>query len=422
MSRKKYKKKSLNKKIIIIIILFVILIIGGILFYTKYQTNLKQKNFEKSILSHYNKFVVTTKETPLYQLSDNLYKEVGTIGNNQELILEEETKLDEYFKTTINEKTYYLYYDSVKKIDNILEDNQKRYKKYIPFNENVATNDKTNLYDTDNILVYTLNESMNLPIIVKDNERYGVIYNDRLLYINKSDEPSINPSENTTEKNTSGIAVFNYHFFYDETEESERQDCNQIICQSKSQFESHLEYIKENNIFTPTMSEFEMYLDGKINLPKSVLLTIDDGWRTAIGEELLEKYQLNGTIFLITSWFSEIDFLDKYQYIEYHSHGDDLHTQGICPGGQGGAIKCLAKDKLLADLALSRKKLGGTTVFCYPFYEYNSYSISVLKEAGFTMSFRGGFQKARPGVNKFEIPRYVIYSNTNIEEIQNYIN
>lgn len=422
MSRKKYKKKSLNKKIIIIIILFVILIIGGILFYTKYQTNLKQKNFEKSILSHYNKFVVTTKETPLYQLSDNLYKEVGTIGNNQELILEEETKLDEYFKTTINEKTYYLYYDSVKKIDNILEDNQKRYKKYIPFNENVATNDKTNLYDTDNILVYTLNESMNLPIIVKDNERYGVIYNDRLLYINKSDEPSINPSENTTEKNTSGIAVFNYHFFYDETEESERQDCNQIICQSKSQFESHLEYIKENNIFTPTMSEFEMYLDGKINLPKSVLLTIDDGWRTAIGEELLEKYQLNGTIFLITSWFSEIDFLDKYQYIEYHSHGDDLHTQGICPGGQGGAIKCLANDKLLADLALSRKKLGGTTVFCYPFYEYNSYSISVLKEAGFTMSFRGGFQKARPGVNKFEIPRYVIYSNTNIEEIQNYIN
>lgn len=422
MSRKKYKKKSLNKKIIIIIILFVILIIGGILFYTKYQTNLKQKNFEKSILSHYNKFVVTTKETPLYQLSDNLYKEVGTIGNNQELILEEETKLDEYFKTTINEKTYYIYYDSVKKIDNILEDNQKRYKKYIPFNENVATNDKTNLYDTDNILVYTLNESMNLPIIVKDNERYGVIYNDRLLYINKSDEPSINPSENTTEKNTSGIAVFNYHFFYDETEESERQDCNQIICQSKSQFESHLEYIKENNIFTPTMSEFEMYLDGKINLPKSVLLTIDDGWRTAIGEELLEKYQLNGTIFLITSWFSEIDFLDKYQYIEYHSHGDDLHTQGICPGGQGGAIKCLAKDKLLADLALSRKKLGGTTVFCYPFYEYNSYSISVLKEAGFTMSFRGGFQKARPGVNKFEIPRYVIYSNTNIEEIQNYIN
>ena len=67
------------------------------------------------------------------------------------------------------------------------------------------------------------------------------------------------------------------------------------------------------------MKEFEMYLDKEINLPKSVLITIDDGWRTQIVEELLEEYQLNGTIFLITSWFKEIDWLNNSEYIEYHS-------------------------------------------------------------------------------------------------------
>ena len=170
------------------------------------------------------------------------------------------------------------------------------------------------------------------------------------------------------------------------------------------------------------MKEFEMYLDKKINLPKSVLLTIDDGWRTSIAEEILEKNEVNATIFLITSWFEDIFFINNYKYIEYHSHGDNLHNQGICPGGQGGAIKCLEKNKLQADLKLSREKLKGTTVFCYPFYEYNNYSIENLKEAGFTMAFALGYQKASPGVDKYKIPRYVIYNNTSASLIASYIN
>ena len=214
----------------------------------------------------------------------------------------------------------------------------------------------------------------------------------------------------------------NYHFFYDETQESERADCNQVICHSKSQLQSHIKYIKENDIFTPTMKEFEMYLDKQINLPKSVLLTIDDGWRANIAEKLLEENELNATVFLITSWFEEISFINLYKYIEYHSHGDNLHNQGICPGGQGGAIKCLEKNKLQADLKLSREKLAGTTAFCYPFYEYNNYSIENLKEAGFTIAFRGGFQKAVPGMDKYKIPRYVIYNNTTASKLASYIN
>ena len=76
----------------------------------------------------------------------------------------------------------------------------------------------------------------------------------------------------------------------------------------------------------------------------------------------------------------------------------------------------------MADLKLSREKLNGTTTFCYPFYEYNKYSIEVLKEAGFTMAFRGGFKKAYPGINKYEIPRYVVYNDTSVSELASYIN
>ena len=199
------------------------------------------------------------------------------------------------------------------------------------------------------------------------------------------------------------------------------KECNQRICHPKSQVLDHINYIKDNNILTLRMNEFEMWMDKRINLPKSTLITIDDGWRMYIGIDLFEENEINATVFLITSWFKEIKFLNDYKYIEFHSHGDNLHIAGKCPNGRGGLIKCLEKSKLLEDLALSRKKLGGSTAFCYPFYDYNDYAIAALKEAGFTMAFRGGQKKASQNDNKYKIPRYEIFRSDTMEKIKNYI-
>ena len=107
------------------------------------------------------------------------------------------------------------------------------------------------------------------------------------------------------------------------------------------------------------------------------------------------------------------------EYIEFHSHGHNIHNVGQCPGGQGGGIKCLEKSKLLEDLRTSSQLLKGSKVFCYPFYEYNNYAISVLKEAGYTMAFAGllGNGKVHVGTNKFLIPRYTITSDTTVNNL-----
>ena len=429
MTRRRKRKKRVNKKkIIIFIIIILILIITSLAVVykinNKKQIELQQEKLKQEISSHYNQYVKTNKETNIYILKNSEYIETGKIGLNQELTLEdtEITYKDEYFKINTFDEEYYIYYKDIDIIEELSNIKNDRYKNYIVFNENIVTKNKTSFYDKKENLIYEFNQSFDLPIIIKQQELYGVEFNNQLLYVKQEDVSEIKKNKNTDQTNTSGIAVFNYHFFYDETQASERADCNQIICHSKSLFESHIKYIKDNNIFTPNMEEFEMYLDKKINLPKSVLLTIDDGWRSAIAEEILEKNEANATIFLITSWFEDVFFINNYKYIEYHSHGDNLHNQGICPGGQGGAIKCLEKNKLQADLKLSREKLKGSTVFCYPFYEYNNYSIENLKEAGFTMAFRGGFAKATPGVDKYRIPRYVIYNNTTTSQVASYIN
>lgn len=378
------------------------------------------------IKNHYNQYVITNKEAKMYELKDNNYKEVGLISKNIELELlditiDENTK---YFQINSDELNYYIYYEDVDVINNITAVNN-RYKNYIVFNKSIITNDITNFYDENNNLVYKLSKSYTLPIIIMDKDKYGVEFNNRLLYIKSEDIKEVIDSNNTDLSNSSGVGVLNYHAFYDESNAEEKANCTTEICHSKEQFKTHLEYLKENNILTITTNELEMYIDGKLQLPKSVLITIDDGPKTEVAINLLEEYKMYATIFLVTSWFNTNEYTQS-QYIELHSHTHNMHDGGKCPGGQGGAIKCLPKEEILSDLRASRDALNGSTVFCYPFYEYNDYAINLVKEAGFTMAFIGESNYSdnlvHVGSNKFKLRRFVIVTYTTMDDLDKYFN
>lgn len=416
-------KRKLKKSKVIVSIITIAVILSGFGYITcnYIKTNnskIKKENLIKEINNHYNEFVKTNKETKIY---NNNNKEIGTIGNNIELSLDKEniSENTKYFKFTIYDDDYYIKYQDVDKIDKLSETND-RYKNYIVFNENIITNDKTSFYDENDNLIYTFNKSYDFPIIIKDDIKYGVEFNNRLLYVKKDDVKEIKTNNNTDKKNSSGIPVLNYHFAYEDD-----NPCYEVICHPSSQIKEHFSYIKDNNFFTPKMNELEMYIDKKLQLPqKSVVITFDDGTRADVAKKYVDEYKINATLFLITSWFSKDQF--ESEYFEIHSHGDNIHNGGLCRGGQGGEIKCMEHDKLLSDLKSSRDKLGGSTVFCYPFYEYNEYSIEVLKEAGFTMAFAGeragGKTKVTPGIDKFRLPRWVIVNYTTRKEFISYVN
>lgn len=427
--RSKRRKKFKKKPIIILLIILLLLSVTGVLLINhiikENKIEEKQNNLKKEILSHYNEFVKTTNETDLYKLENGKYIKDGKIGSSQELSLKdtEITHEKEYFEISTFDESYYIHYKDLEKIEK-LSDISDRYKKYIVWNTNVITKDTTNFYDEDNNLVYTFNQSFNLPIIIKKKDIYGVEFNNRLLYIKKEDIKETKKNNNTDKKNTSGVPVLNYHFVYD----PKKENCNQIICHTVTQFETHLSYIKDNNVFTPKMEELEMYIDGEIQLPKSVVITIDDGRNVNLATDLLEKYKLNATAFIVTSRYNVEKEFTKSEYVELHSHSHKLHSAGTCPAGhgQGGGLTCLSDDKILNDLKKSREILNESTAFCYPFYEFTSHSIELLKKAGFTMAFAGeytgGKTKAVVGIDKFRIPRWVIVNYTTMNEFTKYVN
>lgn len=420
----KKRERKKNKKILIILIISILLIIIlGIIAYTFFLKNNQKERENKisTIQKHYNEYVITIKETTLYNEKEEI---VGKLGSNIELVLENQNinENTKYFKITNLNDQYYIKYDAVKIIEK-LKEKDDRYLNYILYNENINTKETTSFYDEEGNLKYEFNKNYSLPIIVKDTEKYGVEFNEELLYIKKEQVVEIVENNNTEKKNSSGVGVLNYHAFYDETNNEERANCVTEICHSMSQFKTHLDFFKENNILTITMDELEKYIDGKIQLPKSVLITIDDGPKTEHAVDMLGEYKMYATIFMVTSWFDEESYY-KNEYIELHSHTHNMHNGGQCPGGQGGGIKCLPKEIILSDLKQSREELSGSTAFAYPFYEYNEYSIEMLKEAGFTMAFIGESSSSdnlvHVGSDKFRLRRFVIVTYTSMNGLKKY--
>lgn len=215
-----------------------------------------------------------------------------------------------------------------------------------------------------------------------------------------------------------GIAVLNYHFFYDPV--TEQGKCNERICEPIDKFKSHLDYLKNEGFKALSMNEFKQWMYGEIELPKkSVLITIDDG---AFGTDthlpkILNEYQMKATLFLITAWWDK----SKYQspYLEIQSHGYDLHKNGNC--GSARAV-CLSHDDLVSDLKKSISLVDNDLSMAYPFYKYNDNVISAVKDAGFKLAFAGGGTKAYKTSNKYAIPRYEIFNTTSLDTIKKYVN
>ena len=366
---------------------------------------------------NYNDFVKVNKDTIIY---DENKKLIGKISINTIIELDSEYQIvDKYYK--LKNTDYYINYQDVEPSEKeVFSNNEYRnYMNYIVYNENIKTKNSYKLYLSDSNYLQ-INNMDNYPIIIKDDNRYGIDFNNHLAYIDKEDVQEVFENNNTELRHTDSVAVLNYHFTIDRSSD-EGKECLQDICMDQNQVEEEIKYLVDNNFYAATMEEFYMFITGKIQLPeKSVLITIDDGWYVARMKTILEKKKKMGTLFLIGSLASPNDYASEY--LEIHSHSWNLHTPGVCNGSHGGGLLCLDENTILEDLKKSRESLNNTEYFCYPFYEYNNRAIELLKQAGFKMAFAEGGRKAKVGDDLYKIPRFALNRYTNLNSFIYYVN
>lgn len=412
------------KRIKIWVLLFISLvgvvgIISGI-YYQNYLSNLNEERKEiKKIESRlaeqekmnatYQQYVIVNKDSSLYDYDESSkeYIEAGKIKEGITLELDTLDLESTYFK--IKDTSYYIPYQDVDKTENSLD---TRYQSYIPFYQ-VSFNGEYSFLDQEGNQVLTMYLNDTLPIYEQIGELYGVELFSQIFYIGKDISFTLNEVE---EEKASSIPVLNYHFIYLNGDDS----CQESICHSEEQIKEHFSYLHDNHVLTITTEELGRFIDGEINLPrKTVLITIDDGARAENFIPFLEQYDLKATLFLVSSWYPTSMF--QSSNLELASHTHNLHTVGVCEGGQGSGIRCLPEEEIQADLKASRETLNNTKAFCYPFYEYNDYAKEQVKKAGFELGFIGGSTKVTRNTDKYLIPRYPIQATTNVNFIKKLI-
>ncbi len=377
---------------------------------------LEEEQLVEVIKNSYSKYVVVNAPSTLFIKDENdLYHSKGTAYEGYEFELAEFTvnnSTDRYFP--IANSDYYIDYKYLTSIEKLSTYDQD-YKRYIPFNENI-TGISFGFY-VDNNLVLEIQENLNLPIIIKEDTQYGVEYDGRLMYVKKSESIAMTAANNSDEPIAKDITVLLYHFFHNHDRYEELRTC---IYMRIDKFESQMKYLTDNNWTTLSMQDLDLYIDGKINLPKkSVVLTIDDGHDTiyTYASPIMEKYNIKATIFNIES--AHPGAISKAtKNVEIHSHTYNMHEYSC--GGKG-AITCISQVDGVADLQKASQALNNSLYLAYPFGHYNDHAINILKDAGYKLAFTTDGGTVKVGTNKYKIPRYYIYNEWTLDNFINRI-
>ncbi len=240
----------------IIIILLVVALFGitfGVTFY------IKQLQVIKNIKSSYNKYILTNKETSLY---DSNHTAVGSISEGVYFELDDFTiksKKDTYFKIVGSD--YYLYYSDVNKSE--LQEFVQPKEYYINLGKEIITGDVTNFYQNGEFK-FSINGSFTFEVIRKDDLFYYVSYLNQILQI-KIDEV-IETKDIETAPISNYISVINYN--------SVKDSCDSENCVTTEEFKNELNYLKENGNYTISIDDYKLWLSGYINLKeKAVFIT-----------------------------------------------------------------------------------------------------------------------------------------------------
>ena len=93
------------------------------------------------------------------------------------------------------------------------------------------------------------------PIIIKDSDKYGIEFNNNLVYVNITDVKEVVESNNTNQEIASDVSVLNYHFVVDR---EEMKSCAQSICLRDENFDSQIKYLKDNSYYAVSLRDLEL--------------------------------------------------------------------------------------------------------------------------------------------------------------------
>jgi peptidoglycan/xylan/chitin deacetylase (PgdA/CDA1 family) len=219
------------------------------------------------------------------------------------------------------------------------------------------------------------------------------------------------------------VSVLSYHKF--------SKDKGDLTTVTERAFEDQMRFLKENGYRVITMDEFFDFLDFKRQIPKkSVLITIDDGWRSVyeIAFPILKKYRYPATFFIYTDFIIQGGkTLDWERLKEMAKNGISLQchtkTHRYLDRRLGREtfkeyFETLLKDLTESTRIIKQRMNSDVKYLAYPYGETNHLVIALLMKLG----YRGAFTVERGGnpffVHPYRVNRSMVYGTFYLKDFE----
>lgn len=224
-------------------------------------------------------------------------------------------------------------------------------------------------------------------------------------------------------KGYQSVPVLAYHKFA-------RNNADTLTVSERS-FEEQMRFLKKNGYHVITLDEFFDFLNFRAQIPKkSVVITIDDGWRSTydIAFPILKKYGYPATLFVYTDFILQSDkTLNWILLSEMEKNDIDIqcHTKTHRNLNKRDEQESFweyfesVKKELIESAEIIKKRLNKEVKYlAYPYGETNSLIIALLKKLG----YRGAFMVDRGGnpffIDNYRINRSMIYGDFDLKDFE----
>jgi peptidoglycan/xylan/chitin deacetylase (PgdA/CDA1 family) len=226
-----------------------------------------------------------------------------------------------------------------------------------------------------------------------------------------------------TVKGHQTVPVLSYHKFSDSKPDK--------MTVTASAFEEQMKFLKDKGYRVITMDQLFDFLDFKVQIPrKSVVITIDDGWRSVheIAFPVLKKYGYPATLFvysdLITGskktldWELVREMADNGIDIQCHTKTHRSLTAPTEKESFREYFEAIEKELLDNARVIKAKTNRDVKYLAYPFGDTNHLVTALLRKQG----YRGGLTVKRDSnaffVNNYRVNRSMIYGDYDIKQFE----
>jgi peptidoglycan/xylan/chitin deacetylase (PgdA/CDA1 family) len=194
------------------------------------------------------------------------------------------------------------------------------------------------------------------------------------------------------------IPILTYHRF--------AQDCPSPLCMPTAAFREQMRYLKDNRYHVLTADELLGFVQHRRALPpKSVLITIDDGYRSVyeVAYPILREYGFSAVVFIYTELIDVAPVaLTWGQLAEMRRNGFTVgshtvhHSDLTVPreGESKAEFAARVEDELVGSKRILDRRLGQDTwLLAYPYGNYDSKVVASSRQAGYKLAMsvkRGG--------------------------------